>query len=150
LWKNWKPSLPQDDCKKSFEVEYFKLKEKYTKLHLLLPVLLSDACSLLFSDRAYEREFMVKMWCLLDEYSHSTIHDNDDYPLKFIHEGGPVLIRIDSGNSWNSDSYAQEVGYRTGSADPSCGKGAKYVWTDDQYRYAILALRAVSHACQSG
>jgi hypothetical protein len=99
------------------------------------------------------------MWCLLKKYLHENkddpsgpfiIRDDDDYPLQFTQDNGPVPIRIATDALWKSDSFAREVGYRTGTADSSCGKGDNYVWTDDQYRYAILALRAVSPVYQSG
>lgn len=130
-----------------------ELRDKYKTEHLLLPVLLSDACSLLFSDRAYEREFMVRMWCLLKEYLHRNkddpsspfiIRDDQDYPLKFTGRGGPVPIRIPL-NSNDGDAV-----YRTGSANPSRGTGNRYTWTDDEYRFVILGLRAVSSLSLSG
>jgi len=113
-----------------------EMKTRFRLRRLLLPVTFPDSCSLLFSDLAYEREFMVRMWCLLDIYSKDGFEDGSVYPSQYTRENGPVPIQMAS----NSDTYHRS----SGPAPASFGKGFEYTWNDDMYRFAILGLRAVS------
>jgi hypothetical protein len=98
-----------------------------------IPLLFTDICIHLFSDKVEERNFMVRGWCQLDTYSRQAA--TADYPLGYTSQNGPVPIQMAS----TSNPYIS-----TGPAPPSPDGNGAYRWTDDQYRWTILALRAVS------
>jgi hypothetical protein len=121
---------------KQFAEEYMEMKLRFRKLDELLPVLLSDALFLLFSERSWERKFMVKMWELLKIYSEdkiSELENTRNYPGNYTRRDGPVPIRF----GLNFLEFAiPELAHEHMAFD--------YRWKDDEYRYAILALRVVS------
>lgn len=74
------------------------MKARYRALGLILPLLLADATSMLYSTDDWEREFMVKSRELLEIYSDERPIDRSDhdYPNRFFKEDGPVPILIAS------------------------------------------------------
>jgi hypothetical protein len=117
--------------------EYLKMKMRFRALGMLIPVLLADVTSLLYSKKEWERKFMVKFWELLHIYSKGGPIDRSDhdYPNRFFKEDGPVPILIASGINL---PFAVSIPRPRGR-----GLGA-FRWSDDEYRYAILGMRAVS------
>jgi hypothetical protein len=107
----------------TFAGEYIAMQARFILLNLILPVLLADALCLLFSNRSWERIFMVRMWELLKIYAEE-LEKGDNYPSRYTSQDGPVPLYIG----------LELFGYTTTGSS----------WTDDQYRYAILVLRVVS------
>ena len=102
--------------------------------NLLIPVLCADALMLLFSNNKWERRFMVNLWELLNLYAEQLEKDDKCPGKRTSQEGsGPVYVGFEL------------FGY---TADGATGgiRGLEYLWTDDQYRLAILVLRSVSHS----
>jgi len=119
------------------------MKLRCRALGIIIPIPTADVLSGLFSEQEWARRFMIKTWELLDMYSKERRVDNSDpnYPNRFFKEDGPVPILIASGINL---PFAAVVHRAFGRGhDP-------FRWTDDEYRYAILALRAVSHSCSEG
>jgi hypothetical protein len=129
----------QDEIVRSFGEKYLAMKARFRALGLILPVLLADATSLLCSNKDWERVFMVKLWELLEIYSNERPIDRSDhnYPNRFFKEDGPVPILVASGINL---PFAAII------ARPSGQDNAPFRWSDDEYRYALLAMRSVSHS----
>ena len=84
---------------------------------------------------------MVKMWELLESYAdmeESSPMDRSDpkYPNRFFNEDGPVPIYTGT----DFLAFAVTKARRAHGDHP-------FRWTDDQYRYALLAMRAVNSLC---
>jgi hypothetical protein len=109
------------------------MRSRFKAKKFIIPVLLADVLIHLFSDDVNERNFMVRGWCLFDTYSRQDT--TAGYPLGYTTRNGPVPIKMASTLS----PYAP-----TGPAPPTSARNSAYRWTEDQYRWAILALRAVS------
>jgi hypothetical protein len=109
------------------------MRSRFKAKKFIIPVLLADVLIHLFSDDVNERNFMVRGWCPLDTYSRQDT--TAGYPLGYTTQNGPVPIKMAS----TSSPYAP-----TGPAPPTPARNSAYRWTEDQYRWAILALRAVS------
>lgn len=109
------------------------MRSRFRAKKEIIPVLLADVLFHLFSDNIKERNFMVRGWCQLDAYSRQDV--TAEYPLGYTAQNGPVPIKMASASA----------PYATNGPAASSPKGnGVYRWTDDQYRWAILALRAVS------
>jgi len=132
----WKPRISVGETRESFEVEYMEMRSRFKAKMEILPVLLADVCVFLFSDKMEERNFMVRTWCMLDAYSRQpSTSSSTNYPYGYTAQNGPVPIQRAS----VSRPY-----FPTGPANALPETRAGYRWTDDQYRWVILALRAVS------
>jgi len=106
---------------------------------MIIPIPVADVLCGLFAEKESDRRFMVQTWELLDIYSKERHVDNSDptYPNRFFKEDGPVPILIASGINL---PFAAVIPWPRGR-----GLGP-FRWTDDEYRYAIFAMRAVSHS----
>ena len=82
---------------------------------------------------------MVKLWELLEIYSNERPIDRSDhdYTNRFSKEDGPFPILIASGSKL---PFAPIIARSRGRDN------APFRWPDDQYRYALLAMRSVSHS----
>jgi hypothetical protein len=129
----------QDDVVQSFGKKYLAMKARFRALGLILPVLLADATSLLCSNKDWERVFMVKLWELLEIYSNGRPIDRSDhnYPNRFFKEDGPIPILVAS---------AMNLPFAAIIARPPGQDHGPFRWSDDEYRYALLAMRSVSHS----
>jgi hypothetical protein len=129
----------QDEIVRSFGKKYLAMKARFRALGLILPVLLADATSLLCSKKDWERVFMVKLWELLEIYSNQRPIDRSDhiYPNRFFKEDGPVPILVAS---------AMNLPFAAIIARPPGRDNGPFRWSDDEYRYALLAMRSVSHS----
>jgi len=110
---------------------------------MIIPIPAADVLGGLFSEKESNRKFMIKTWEVLDMYSKERPLDRSDpsYPNRFFKEDGPIPILIASGINL---PFAAVI-------TRPCGRGlGPFRWTDDEYRYAILAMRAVSHSCSEG
>jgi hypothetical protein len=77
---------------------------------------------------------MVKMWELLKIYSKEKVAESRAaHPAMYTKQDGPVPIRM----------VAESCGF-TVMRPRQRQSGVLFRWSDDQHRYAILALRAVS------
>ena len=129
----------QDEVVQSLGKKYLAMKARCRDLSLIIPVSLADTTSMLYSTKDWERKFMIKSRELLKIYSNERPIDRSDhdYPNRFFKEDGPIPILVASGMKL---PLAPIV------ARP-CGTGnAPFRWSDDQYRYALLAMRSVSHS----
>jgi hypothetical protein len=106
---------------------------------MIVPVPAADVLSGLFSEQEWARRFMIKTWELLENYSKERPLDRSDpnYPNRFFKEDGPIPITIASDMNL---PFAATV------ARPRGRDHGPFRWSDIEYRYAILALRAVSHS----
>jgi hypothetical protein len=125
---------------RSFSRKYLEMHARFVAKNEEIPINMADAMSLFFSEKVWERLFMIKMWELLYIYSNEDYagpRDMSDlkYPDRYFKEDGPIPIYAGTGFL----AFAATVARRDHK------KGTAFRWTDDQYRYAILAMRAVSH-----
>jgi len=127
----------QDEVVQSLGKKYLAMKARYRALGLILPLLLADATSMLYSTKDWEREFMIKLWELLEIYSNERPIDRSDhdYPNRFFKEDGPIPILVAS---------RMKLPFAPFIARPRGRDNAPFRWSDDQYRYALLAMRSVS------
>jgi hypothetical protein len=112
-----------------------EVKTRFEILHMAVPVLLADAFCLLFSDHAWERRFMDRMWEQLKIYSMESVelHSIANYPRNYSKDGPvPILISCEELKQIANGTF---YGRRN---------GVDFLWTNDQYRYTILGMRAVS------
>jgi hypothetical protein len=130
------------------------MKRRFYAQHKIIPVTFGDAMMLLFSNDSSERNFMIHMWCLLKIYSEESLSSpvtdleaiegrsgelllvhGGDFPNRYSYRCGPVPIHFGCempGTNWSSIA-------------PNYNKPREdFTWTINFYRYAILALRAVS------
>jgi hypothetical protein len=130
------------------------MKVRFYASHKIIPVRFDDAMELMFSEHEWERNFMVYMWCLLKIYSEESLSSpktdlepdpayldefilmfGGDFPDRLTFRGGPVPIHFGS----------RCVAYRrTMSPNYYCKEDCDHKWTYNSYRFAILAIRAVS------
>lgn len=132
-------ALHQDEIVRSIEKKYLVMKLRCRALGMIIPIRVADVLCGLFSEQESVRKFMIKTWELLDMYSKQRPVDNSDpdYPNRFFKEDGPVPILIASGINLPFAAVVHRP----------VGRGlGPFRWTDDEYRYAIFAMRAVSHS----
>jgi hypothetical protein len=123
------------------------MKRRFYAQHKIIPVTFGDAMMLLFSNDSSERNFMIHMWCLLKIYSEESLSSpvtdlttesmlvrQGDFPNRYTCRCGPVPIHFD----------CETRDYWSSSAPNYRKSGTNFTWTINYYRYAILALRAVS------
>jgi len=106
---------------------------------MIVSIPAADVLGGLFSEKESDRKFMIKTWELLDMYSRERPVDNSDpnYPNRFFKEDGPIPIMIASDTT---------LPFAATMARPRGRGHGPFRWADDQYRYAIFAMRVVSRS----
>jgi hypothetical protein len=127
----------QDEIVRLIEKKYLVMKLRCRALGMIIPIPVADVLCGLFSEKESDRKFMIKTWELLETYSKERPLDRSDpnYPNRFFKEDGPIPILIASGINLPFAAVVHRP----------VGRGlGPFRWTDDEYRYAIFAMRAVS------